>query len=327
MNKVLVTGGAGYIGSHTCKALAAEGFTPVVFDNLSEGHREFVQWGELIEGDVRDTPALQRAIEDVAPQAIIHFAASAYVGVSTNDPQSYYENNVVGTLSLLDAMQMAGCDNLVFSSTCAVYGDVDRLPIDSGFATRPINPYGRTKLMVEKILADCNRAFDLNSVSLRYFNAAGADLAGHIGERHIPETHLIPNVINAALDQSPRLQVFGDDYPTVDGTCERDYVHVADLASAHVLAVQYLARNRGTHHFNLGAGVATSIRQIIAAVELQTKLTVPWDMQPRRAGDPASLYADASETETELGWRAKHSDLSTIIHSAVNWAKKERSLS
>ncbi|NNC99083.1 MAG: UDP-glucose 4-epimerase GalE, partial [Gammaproteobacteria bacterium] len=245
MTTILVTGGAGYIGSHTCKALAAQGYTPVVFDNLSEGHRDFVRWGELIEGDVRDTARLQQVLIEKFPAAVIHFAASAYVGVSIEQPQAYYENNIIGSLSLLTAMRAAGCRNIVFSSSCAVYGKVDSLPIKPNQATMPINPYGRSKLAVEQVLADCQAAYGLNSVSLRYFNAAGADPDCEIGEWHIPETHLIPNVIYAALDNSQPLQLFGNDYHTPDGTCVRDYVHVSDLAAAHVLAVEYLSGNQG----------------------------------------------------------------------------------
>jgi len=324
MSNVLVTGGAGYIGSHTCKALAAQGFTPVVFDNLSVGHQEFVQWGELVKGDVRDTSLLEKTIIDKEPSAVIHFAASAYVGESVIEPQRYYDNNVSGILSLLNAMSQTDCRRLVFSSTCAVYGVPESLPIAITAATQPINPYGRTKLMAEKIIEDYAASSDLRAVILRYFNAAGADLEGDIGERHIPETHLIPNVINAALDQAPHLQVFGDDYPTLDGTCVRDYVHVNDLASAHVQSLEYMNAQPGVAKFNLGTEQGVSIKQVIAEVERQTEKSVPHDICSRRPGDPATLFADSSFTQNELGWQARESDLRAIVSSALTWAKSER---
>ena len=325
MSTVLVTGGAGYIGSHTCKALDAKGISPVVFDNLITGHKELVQWGELIRGDVRDTDFLTQVIKKIKPMAIIHFAASAYVGESVIKPQEYYDNNASGVISLLKAMSSNDCKHLVFSSTCAVYGVPDTLPIDVNSATNPINPYGRTKLMAEQIIQDFSASSDLRAVILRYFNAAGADTEGQIGERHIPETHLIPNVINAALDQEPKLQVFGDDYPTEDGTCVRDYVHVNDLAHAHVQSLDYLNNTQEKFtRFNLGAEQGVSIKQVIAEVEAQTGKLVPHDICPRRPGDPATLFADSSLTHQELGWQAKESDLTNIVASALKWANLER---
>lgn len=325
MSTVLVTGGAGYIGSHTCKALDAIGISPVVLDNLSTGHKQLVQWGELIQGDVRDTDFLSQTIKRIKPEAIIHFAASAYVGESFTKPQKYYDNNISGVLSLLKAMAANDCKHLVFSSTCAVYGVPDKLPIDVSAATNPINPYGRTKLMAEQIIQDFANSSDLRAVILRYFNAAGADTDGQIGERHIPEPHLIPNVINAALDQEPRLQVFGDDYPTADGTCVRDYVHVNDLAKAHVQSLDYLNNTQATlARFNLGAEQGVSIKQVIAEVEAQTGKQVPHDICPRRPGDPATLFADSSFTQKQLGWQATQSDLASIVASALAWAKLER---
>lgn len=326
MNTILVTGGAGYIGSHTCKALAAKGYRPVVFDNLSVGHQEFVKWGELVKGDVRDTGLLADTINEIAPVAVIHFAASAYVGESVVEPQRYYENNVSGVLSLLSAMSESDCQRLVFSSTCAVYGVPESLPINIDSPTQPINPYGRTKLMAEQIIQDYAAASNLRAVILRYFNAAGADREGDIGERHIPETHLIPNVINAALDQAPKLQVFGNDYPTPDGTCVRDYVHVNDLASAHVQSLNYLETNQGVAKFNLGTEQGVSIKQVIAEVEKQTGKSVPHDMCSRRPGDPATLFADSSFTQNELAWRAVESGLTSLVASALAWAKSERSV-
>jgi len=324
VSNILVTGGAGYIGSHTCKALSDQGFNPIVFDNLSVGHEAFVKWGELIQGDVRDTSLLTQTIQRTQPSAVIHFAASAYVGESVTAPQAYYDNNVSGVISLLNAMSQTACTQLVFSSTCAVYGVPEKLPIDFHAPTKPINPYGRTKLMAEKIIEDTAAASNLRAVILRYFNAAGADLEGDVGERHIPETHLIPNVISAALDQTPSLQLFGDDYPTTDGTCVRDYVHVNDLASAHVQSLDYLRSSAGVARFNLGTEQGVSIKQVIAEVETQTGKRVPHHVCPRRAGDPAVLFADSSFTQQELGWQAKESDLKTIVASALTWAKLER---
>lgn len=323
MSVVLVTGGAGYIGSHTCKALAAKGYTPVVYDNLSEGHADFVQWGPLVEGDVAETQKLSATIARFRPAAVIHFAASAYVGKSMTEPQRYYENNVLGSLSILAAMQEQGCAKLVFSSTCAVYGEVKQLPISLSTAPRPINPYGRSKLMVEQIIQDCVSANKLNAVALRYFNAAGADAESEIGERHIPEPHLIPNIINAALHGGQPLQINGDDYPTHDGTCVRDYIHVADLAAAHVQALEYLDDNVGSHTFNLGAGQGYSIKQVVAEVESQTGQKIATSYQARRPGDPAELTADIQHTIRELGWRPEHSTLDNIISTALAWARKE----
>lgn len=326
MTTILVTGGAGYIGSHTCKALAAKGYTPVVFDNLSTGHREFVKWGELIEGDIRDTAKLRSALEDTSAKAVIHFAALAYVGESIQQPQRYYENNVVGSLSLLRAMRDAGCQSLVFSSTCAVYGEVTELPINIAHPTHPINPYGRSKRLVEQVLEDCHSAYQLDSVALRYFNAAGADLDGEIGERRDPEPHLIPNVIRAALNADAILELYGDDYPTSDGSCVRDYIHVADLASAHVKALEYLVMDggrHGAHRFNLGAGTGTSNKEMIALVEHYAKAKIETRVMPRRPGDPSALYADITHTRKVLGWEPKVSDIDTIIRSALAWEQKE----
>ncbi len=324
MTTILVTGGAGYIGSHACKVLDANGYTPIVYDNLSEGHKDFVKWGELVEGDVRDTEKLSKVIKKISPQAVIHFAASAYVGDSVRQPLHYYENNLGGSLSLLQAMQNGACNKLIFSSTCAVYGEVDNLPIMISQPTKPINPYGRSKLMVEKIINDYANANGVDSVALRYFNAAGADLESQIGERHIPEPHIIPNVINAALhpDEEHVFELYGDDYDTADGTCIRDYIHVTDLANAHVLAVKYLEDHKGAFKFNLGAGQGTSIKQLVSLVE-QELGPVTFKVKPRRPGDPAELYADTTTSKKELAWEPMHSDMQTIISSAVKWAKKE----
>ena len=323
MDTVLVTGGAGYVGSHTCKQLAASGYRPLVYDNLSEGHAEFVKWGDLIEGDIADTDKLLEVFQGHKPSAVIHFAASAYVGESMRNPQAYYDNNVGGSLSLLTAMREGGCSQIVFSSTCAVYGVPSSLPISIDAEPNPISPYGRSKLMVEHMLRDVAAVHGIRSLCLRYFNAAGADGEGEVGERHLPETHLIPNAINAALKQQEPLMLFGDDYPTADGTCVRDYVHVTDLAAGHVAALDYLNQHSGHNIFNLGAGNGVSIKQVIAEIEYQLGVTIPVEVQARRAGDPAELTADIAHTEKELGWRPEHSTLKELIGSAIQWAKSE----
>ena len=323
MDTVLVTGGAGYVGSHTCKQLAASGYRPLVYDNLSEGHAEFVKWGDLIEGDIADTDKLLEVFQGHKPSAVIHFAASAYVGESMRNPQAYYDNNVGGSLSLLTAMREGGCSQIVFSSTCAVYGVPSSLPISIDAEPNPISPYGRSKLMVEHMLRDVAAVHGIRSLCLRYFNAAGADGEGEIGERHLPETHLIPNAINAALKRQEPLMLFGDDYPTADGTCVRDYVHVTDLAAGHVAALDYLDQHKGHHIFNLGAGTGVSIKQVIAEIESQLDVKVTVELQARRPGDPAELTADISHTARELGWRPEHSTLKELIGSAIQWAKSE----
>jgi len=329
VSRILVTGGAGYIGSHTCKALAAAGHTPVVVDNLSEGHREFVKWGRFYQLDVRETPQLIEVFDKEDIDAVIHFAASAYVGESMTNPQKYYDNNFAGVLSLLDAMQQTGVQSLVFSSTCAVYGEPAQLPITIDASTDPINPYGRSKLISEQAIRDCASATSLRGVILRYFNAAGCDLDGEIGERHDPETHLIPNVINAALQRSDEFQLYGDDYPTPDGTCIRDYVHVNDLASAHIKAIEFLnmqeTRSKDVWTFNLGTQSGVSVKEVIDAVERQLSCQVPVKILPRRLGDPPSLVADSHDTYSRLGWRPVHSDLEAIVKSAIQWSKLERS--
>jgi UDP-arabinose 4-epimerase len=323
MDTVLVTGGAGYVGSHTCKQLWVDGYQPVVYDNLTEGHSDFVKWGELIAGDIAQTDKLLAVMREYRPKAVIHFAASAYVGASMINPQAYYDNNVAGTLSLLSAMREAGCQKLVFSSTCAVYGAVETLPIRSDTRIQPISPYGRSKAMVEQILQDAAIGHELSSVCLRYFNAAGADPDGDIGERHQPETHLIPNAIAAALGNKKALNIYGDDYSTRDGTCIRDYVHVSDLARGHVSALDFIEEKPGKHAFNLGAGVGTSILEVINEIENQLGVSVPVCYEPRRPGDPAELTADISHSKAILGWEPRLSDLPTIIRTALHWARLE----
>ena len=316
---VLVAGGAGYIGSHTCKALAAGGFVPVVYDNLSTGHRGFVRWGPLVEGDLLDEETLARTFAEHRPVAALHFAACAYVGESVEDPARYYRNNVVGALNLMDAARLGGNVPIVFSSTCAVYGEPRTLPITEDTPLVPVNPYGRTKLAVEQALSDYDAAYGLRSVRLRYFNACGCDPDGEVGESHDPETHLIPRAILAALGRLAELTIFGDDYPTPDGTAIRDYIHVRDLADAHVVAVRLLLGGGESISVNLGTGSGFSVREIVDAVERVTGLDVPRRIALRRPGDPAVLVADSSRAERLLGFSAAHSDVETIVRTACAW--------
>jgi len=319
--KVLVTGGAGYIGSHTCKALAKAGHEITVFDNLCYGHREFAKWGPLIEGDLANREDIDKALDTNSFDGVIHFAAYAYVGESVDHPQKYYQNNVGGTLNLLDSMLEHDVKNIVFSSTCATYGMVTKVPITESFVQAPINPYGHTKLMIEQILKDYDHAYGLKSVALRYFNAAGDDADEEVGEWHDPEPHLIPLAILAALGKRPALKIFGTDYPTTDGTAIRDYIHVADLAMAHVQSLDYLQKGGATGQFNLGTGNGYSVQQIVDTVADVAGTPVPHEMAPRRAGDPAELVADASLAKQVLGFTPTSSDLETIIKTAWNWHK------
>ena len=322
--KVLVTGGAGYIGSHACKALARAGHLPIAYDNLVHGHREAVRWGPLVEADIADRARLDAALEEFRPEAVMHFAAYAYVGESVVDPGKYYRNNVVGSLTLLEAMRDHRVDRLVFSSTCATYGLPLAVPIDEGHPQAPINPYGASKLAVERMIADFAGAHGLRAISLRYFNAAGADPDGEIGEDHEPETHLIPLALSAALGRIPELVVFGDDYDTEDGTCVRDYIHVSDLAQAHVLALDVLAGAApGATAYNLGNGNGYSVKQVIAAVERVTGRKVPLRVGPRRAGDPARLVSASAHVADELGWRPRFGQIDEIITTAWTWARRQ----
>ena len=316
---VLVTGGAGYIGSHACKALAGAGFQPVVFDNLSRGHREAVRWGPLVEGDLADRQRLCAALIEHKVEAVMHFAAYAYVGESVTDPALYYRNKLGGTLSLLEALREAGIGEIVFSSTCATYGIPDGVPIREDAPQRPVNPYGETKLAIERALHWYAAAYGLRSVSLRYFNAAGADPEGEIGEHHEPETHLVPLVLQAALGHRPHIDIFGTDYPTPDGTAIRDYVHVCDLAIAHMRALERLRGGGGSAAVNLGTGQGHSVREVIAAAELASGRKVPARAAPRRPGDPPALVADPSLAGEILGWHPQHSDLDTIIRTSLAW--------
>jgi UDP-arabinose 4-epimerase len=315
---ILVTGGAGYVGSHACKALAGAGWQPVVYDNLLRGHREAVRWGPLVEGDLHDRARLVAAMREHRVAAVMHFAAFAYVGESVSEPEIYYRNNVVGTLALLAAMREAEISAMVFSSTCAVYGNPPEMPIRETTPTSPVNPYGETKRAIERALHWYD-AYGLRSVALRYFNAAGADPDGEIGEEHDPETHLIPLAIRAALGHAGPLHIFGTDYPTRDGTAVRDYIHVADLAAAHVAALDYLKGGGDTAIVNLGTGSGHSVREVIAAVERIGGRAVPRFEAPRRPGDPPELVADAALAAEKLGWRARCSDLDTIVRTATAW--------
>ena len=328
MTNILVTGGAGYIGSHTCKELYKKGFTPVVLDNLSTGHAEFVKWGPFMLGDLQDKDHIRIAFDKYQPQAVVHFAASAYVGESVVNPEKYYSNNVIGSLNLLKVMHEEKCYNLVFSSSCATYGLPKSTPITIDHMQKPINPYGTSKLIVEKVICDYINAYQLSATILRYFNAAGADIDGDIGERHDPETHLIPNAINASLNSKKHLEIYGTDYNTSDGTCIRDYVHVTDLAEAHVLSLKKMFNQDDTnqskqHIFNLGSEKGFSVYEIVSAVESITGAKINIKKRPRRAGDPSILVADNTEARTKLNWVPKYSSLKTIINSAHQWALSE----
>ncbi|MFI4988480.1 MAG: UDP-glucose 4-epimerase GalE [Alphaproteobacteria bacterium] len=317
--KILVTGGAGYIGSHAAKALAARGMTPVVYDNLSRGHRWAAKWGPLEEGDVLDGARLDAVLARHRPHAVMHFAALSLVEESVRDPGLYRRNNVEGTASLLDAMARARVGIMVFSSTCATYGIPEAVPIDEAAAQRPINPYGEGKLAIEAALRARGAAGGLAWTALRYFNAAGADPAGEIGEAHEPETHAIPSAIAAALGRAPAFNLYGTDYPTPDGTAIRDYIHVSDLAEAHIAALEYLLAGGASDAFNLGTGSGVSVRQVIAAVEAAAGCRLPVREAPRRAGDPAILVADPAKAARVLGWRARMSDIGTLVKTAFDW--------
>lgn len=317
--KVLVTGGAGYIGAHVCKALAAEGFTPVSLDNLVYGHKRAVKWGPLEIGDLTNEWCLMDVLRKHNPIAVLHFAAYAYVGESVTDPDKYYYNNVFGSLNLLRALLRMQVKHVVFSSTCATYGIPTTVPIDEKHPQSPINPYGMSKLMIEKMLQDFGAAYDMRSVALRYFNAAGADPDGEIGEKHDPETHIIPLAIETVLGARDFFEVFGTDYPTQDGTCIRDYIHVSDLAEAHVLALKYLLDGGPSTALNLGTGEGHSVREIITSVEGIAGKPMKVREGPRRPGDPPVLVAEASEADRVLGWRPAYTDIDTMVDTAFRW--------
>ncbi|MEQ1767644.1 MAG: UDP-glucose 4-epimerase GalE [Methylotenera sp.] len=324
--KVLVVGGAGYIGSHMVKMLLANGHEVVTFDNLSGGHRDAVLGGKFVFGDLADTEALDKVFTEYKPQAVMHFASFIQVGESVRRPDIYYRNNFSNTLNLLDAMVTHGVKHFIFSSTAAVFGEPDYVPIDEAHPNRPVNPYGRSKWMVEQVLADYDLAFGLKSVCLRYFNAAGADPEGQLGERHDPETHLVPLILQAASGRRTEIQVFGRDYDTPDGTCVRDYIHIVDLCSAHLLALEYLVNGGGSERFNLGNGAGFSVQQVIDTVEKVTGRKVKVVDGPRRAGDPARLVADATRARAQLGWKPVFDDLEAIVAHAWAWETKFKPL-
>jgi UDP-glucose-4-epimerase GalE len=316
--RVLITGGAGYIGSHACKALSRAGYDVVVLDNFATGHRAAVRYGELVEADITDVAAVRSALRRYGISAVMHFAAFLDVGESVREPARYYRNNVGGALSVLEAMVEESVRLFVFSSTCATYGEPTETPITEAHPQKPINSYGETKLAIERALPHFERAASLRWVALRYFNAAGADPDGELGEDHSPEIHLIPRAIAAAAGGDP-LEVFGDDYPTPDGTCLRDYIHVADLADAHVKALARIESGGPSGVYNLGTGRPHSVREVIDTVERVTGQRVPWRLAPRRPGDPAVLYAAARKAETELHWKPQLPDLEAIVRTAWQW--------
>ncbi len=315
---VLVTGGAGYVGSHVCKALAAEGILPVTYDDLRTGHRAFVRWGPLVEGDIGDRDAVRRALRTHKIEAILHFGASSIVGESTQNPRAYFANNVLGSLSLLDAALDERVADIVFSSTCATYGLPDVVPITEETAQLPVNPYGYSKLFVERALSSYEQAYGVRWVALRYFNAAGADESGEIGELHHPETHLIPLAIASAAGDRGPLDIFGTDYPTQDGTAVRDYVHVSDLAKAHVSALSYLRNGGASCALNLGTGRGYSVREVLDCVSICSKRAVPVRATSRRTGDAPRLVADPSRAARVLGWKSTEG-LESIVRSAHAW--------
>lgn len=317
MKPILVTGGAGFIGSHSCKRMAENGWLPVTLDNLSVGHKEAVQWGPFIKADVRDTQTVIQTLKDHNITTVMHFAASAYVGESVQKPAEYYENNVGGMISLLKACRVIGVDKFILSSSCATYGIPAILPISEDTPQIPINPYGRTKLICEGMLRDFASAYGTRHAILRYFNACGADLDGVLHENHMPETHIIPLALMAAAGKTPPLQVFGTDYDTYDGTCIRDYIHVTDLAEGHVLAARALAQGGESFAVNLGSGTGLSLLEIFQAIYRITGLEVPVRYAPRREGDPPALLADPSMAKRVLGFNCRYSDIETIIRTAA----------
>jgi UDP-glucose-4-epimerase GalE len=316
-----VTGGAGYIGSHAAKAFSRAGYEVVVYDSLVAGHRDAVRYGPLVEGAIADVARVRDTLRRYEISGVVHFAAFLDVGASVRDPAGFYRNNVIGTLGVLEAMAAESVKHFVFSSTCATYGEPIETPIAETHPQRPVNSYGETKLAIERALPHFERAYGLHSVALRYFNAAGADPDGELGEDHSPEIHLIPRAIEAATG-GPGLQVFGDDYPTPDGTCLRDYVHVTDLAAAHVKALETMADTGRSTAYNLGTGKPHSVREVIEAVERVTGRRVPWTLTARRAGDPAALYAAAHKAASELHWKPQYPELDTIVATAWRWHER-----
>ncbi len=323
---MLVTGGAGYVGSHACKALSRAGYLPVVYDSLERGHSWAVQWGPLEIGNLHDRKRLDEVLLKYKPVAVLHFAAYAYVGESVQKPSEYYWNNLAGSISLLNALLDAGVKKLVFSSTCSTFGIPASVPISEDHPQRPINPYGASKLMVERVLADFDNAYGFKSISLRYFNAAGADPDAEIGEAHEPETHLVPLALFAARGELSSLTMFGTDYPTADGTCVRDYVHVSDLADAHVLAIKYLDGGGSTCCLNLGTGKGWSVAEVIKSAMEVTGQPIIVNAGQRRMGDPPTLVADPTRAMQVLGWTPKYPHIKTQIEHAWTWLLHQRAL-
>ncbi len=323
MKTILVTGGAGYVGSHCCKAFAHAGWRVVVFDSLYRGWRDMVKWGELIEGDILDRSALDAAVARVRPDVVAHFAALTSVGESVADPATYYRNNSIGTFNILEAMRAGGVDKMIFSSTAATYGVPLETPITEGHVQQPINPYGWSKLFVERMMADYAAAYGLKFASLRYFNAAGADADGEVGERHEPETHVIPLAARGALRDDYEFTIFGDDFDTRDGTCVRDYIHVSDLGRAHAAAAQYLLAGGKAEFFNLGTGNGTTVKEIADAIEKVSGRPLPRRVGPRREGDPAVLIASNARAKAVLGWEPIQSSVDEIVQTAWAWAQAD----
>lgn len=319
---VLVTGGAGYIGAHACKALARAGYVPVAFDNLSTGWRDAVKFGPLVQADLLDRAAVDAAFSQYRPIAVLHFAALSLVGDSMSDPGRYWRSNINGALNLIEAAVAAGCLNFVFSSTCATYGDQDGVLLDEDTPQHPINSYGASKKAIEEMLKNFGAAYGLNHVIFRYFNVAGADPEAEIGEQHRPETHLIPLMLDAIEGRRPALTLFGQDYPTPDGTCVRDYVHVMDLVAAHIAGLEWLLAGKGNRAFNLGTGHGFSVRQVIEASRAVTNRAVPVIEGPRRAGDAAALVSGSQRARAELGWQPQRSTLPDMIRDAWAWSQK-----
>ena len=322
MNNILVVGGGGYIGSHMCKYLSKNGYLPIVLDNLSRGHEKAVKWGPLIEGSISDRNILKRVFSEHRIDAVMHYAAYSYVGESVTDPSMYYQNNLADTICLLSEMLEAEVKKIVFSSSCAVYGEPEEIPITENHPQNPVNPYGRTKYMVEQVLNDFKYAYGVEFVSLRYFNAAGADPEGELGEDHNPETHLIPLAIQAALGKREEIRIYGNDYPTHDGTCIRDFIHVEDLAESHLLALNRLLNGKGGGTYNLGNGQGYSVREVIDITRRITGKPIRDRVVDRRDGDPAVLVGSSDKAKNELGWNPRVPDLESIVETAWHWHQK-----
>lgn len=319
---ILVCGGAGYIGSHVNKQLNKENYETIILDNLTYGHREAVKWGKFEYGDLKNIEDIERVFQKYQIEAVIHLAAYAYVGESVQEPEKYYYNNVVNTLNLLYVMKKYQCNKIIFSSTCATYGEPEKTPITEDMPQNPINPYGRSKLMVERIFKDYNSAYGLRFVVLRYFNAAGADPDGEIGESHNPETHIIPLVLDAASGKRKDIKVFGTDYETMDGSCIRDYIHVQDLSVAHLLALQYLEQEKESDFFNLGNAIGTSVLEVVDSVKRVTKKDFKVVLSDRRSGDPAKLVGSSEKAKKVLGWKPMYENIDIIVEHAWRWHEK-----